>query len=211
MPLPFSSRPLAPGQSTGSASLPSLPTPEASVPASTVGFSELVAEMPDDAFVPIRWVRQRLAAEAALRDSRARPSEATRETAGPAERAVTSEQGTHEISAEEYGQRRSPRRSAEWVRDACRAGRIPSARKDGREWMIPEGAVEIERRRMPTGGVTPAVRHLRHAGPDGSTSTRRTRHATAAREPSAYPRWGDADAESATVPQPRPSRAGSGR
>lgn len=45
------------------------------------------------------------------------------------------------LTAEVYGRRHQPPRSAEWVRERCREGSIPGARKMGSAWYIPETAL----------------------------------------------------------------------
>lgn len=105
----------------------------------TPTLEELLCELPDDLAVPVRWVRHRLELD------RRRTSGVRRldQKATP----ISAAESHAELSAEEYGNRRVPQRTAEWVRDACRAGTIPGARKDGLAWLIPVSALAQEQHR----------------------------------------------------------------
>lgn len=143
-----------------------------------VSLATLVAVLPDDVVVPIRWIRERLAEDARL---------ALHAVVTTPDCIPQRESEPTMLTATEYGVRRVPARSTEWVRDACRAGRIPGAQKDGAEWMIPAAALHSERRpgRQPASAPTATE----------STHPRMTRHmhisedARAKRTPG-HARWG---------------------
>ncbi len=100
---------------------------------------ELLARLPEDAVVPIRWLREQLTNEAAA------------EAHAMREHAAATVPDHALLTAAEYGARRCPPRAAEWVRDACRANMLPGARKDGREWLIPSAVLGNERPAPKTG------------------------------------------------------------
>lgn len=79
----------------------------------------MLAVLPPDTLLPVRWLRERLAlesnSEAGLRDT---------------------------MSAQEFGACRHPRRTADWVREKCALGWFEGAYKDGGEWRIPRAALQ---------------------------------------------------------------------
>lgn len=94
-------------------------TPEANQVAPPDSASLLLSDleaMPDDAMIPIRFIRQRLGA-------------------------LTKPKAARLLSVDEYGARCNPQRSCEWVREQCRVGTIAGASKSGKSWLIPEDAV----------------------------------------------------------------------
>jgi hypothetical protein len=143
VPVP-SGRPLRPGVAASNAQpltdtvTPALPEEIVSLGANTastpLSLREILASLPEDAIVPIRWLREQLVRET-LAPTPARTSETSDALAAP-----------ELLTAAEYGAKRRPTRSAEWVRDACRAGLLPGARKDGREWLIPSTTLGREKR-----------------------------------------------------------------
>lgn len=142
----------------------------------------LLAELPDEGVLPIGWFRKRLEAEALREEERARDAY---ERHSPSTAANSLGSAPTMLSAEAYGAVRQPARTAEWVRDACRAGRIPGARKDGAAWSIPatslgqeQGARSTQRPSSPDASATRAPTVL-------PTAARRTR-----KEVPTYPRWG---------------------
>ncbi len=104
----------------------------------------LVAVLPDDVVVPIRWIRERMAADQRLR---------ALAVAAAAVSVPEPQVGPGMLTAKEFGERRIPSRSAEWVQDQCRAGRVAGAQKDGHAWMIPAAALVSE-----TLPIAPVVR-----------------------------------------------------
>ena len=155
---------------------------------------ELLRELPGDATVPIRWVLERLD-----REAEAEQAAAARLSA---EERASETTGDRDLSADEYGRRRSPARSAEWVRDACRDGLIPGARKDGSEWVIPSDALGRELRaarstRIGRGAVS--------SSPVGSPAPRA--QASSARKrpvPATHRRWREPE-EAPGLKQPKVS------
>ncbi|CAN5394201.1 hypothetical protein BH09GEM1_BH09GEM1_48030 [soil metagenome] len=86
-----------------------------------------------------------------------------------------------DITAEEYGRRRAPKRTADWVRDACRDGRIPGARKDGSSWLIPASALSLEKGTPTSKQSSPDVK--RRAAPKLHRAQKEKADKTS------YPRW----------------------
>lgn len=78
----------------------------------------ILAALPPDTLLPVRWLREQLALDANV--------EATRG-------------GT--VSAPEFGALRRPPRTADWVREKCALGVIKGAFKDGGEWRVPRAAL----------------------------------------------------------------------
>lgn len=89
------------------------------------------------------------------------------------------------LSAEQYGQRRVPARSADWVRRRCAAGLLPGAFKAEGEWVVPvdaeTGSSDPDPAPPTDRAAAPVAR--RHEATPARPSKRRT--------PSAprYPRW----------------------
>ena len=125
----------------GDLELPKRPDVDAGESRSVRTLDELLCELPDDLAVPVRWVRDRL--ELDRRRTTGRGTD-------PKEFPNTVAQALSELSADEYGRRRMPPRTAEWVRDACRTGAIPGARKEGSAWLIPANALTQEPNRART-------------------------------------------------------------
>lgn len=108
------------------------------------------------------------------------PGDASLDAPTTSDVATVDASGIRWLTAREYGARRVPRRSADWVRDACLRQRIPGAVRMGKEWMIPEAALMSElttatrmtRRssevptRATSAGTEAPRRTVRHASPE---------------------------------------------
>lgn len=199
--------------------------------ARALGLSSILAVLPADATLPVWWLREKLAlADGATpadamgcvsgqalgngpeggahpRSSSLPPLDATARAAAPSRASVgplDTAQEAHEawLTVKEYGARRMPRRSADWVRSACHAGQIPGAIRTGREWLIPASllAVEAEARRgalagdaMPRATVPGGAADKRSHAPTYRQGSALPSHATTTahrrgRAPAA-PRW----------------------
>lgn len=80
----------------------------------------ILASLPATTMLPAGWVLERL-------------------TSGSSP-AGHAKEGT--LSAQEFGDLRLPRRTADWVREKCAEGCIDGAYKDGGEWRIPRAALD---------------------------------------------------------------------
>jgi hypothetical protein len=154
----------------------------------------LLAELPPDGVVPIRWVRERLEAEAAYDRTAVLVTESgvgpPQPGAGSSERMGPVSADLRDwLSAQEFGARRYPARSAEWVRDACRAGEIPGAQKEGAMWLIPSTALQTAISRAPRFVKTAAERPQRSDRSANRDPKPRGRSTTGS-APVTYPRWG---------------------
>lgn len=79
------------------------------------------------------------------------------------------------VSAQEFGDLRVPRRSADWVRDRCAEGRIEGAYKDGGEWRIPRAALtQPIQQQAPRESVVPTIERSSRRAKSGAP---------------AFPRW----------------------
>ena len=88
----------------------------------------VLAALPPMTLLPAGWLRDRLDAED--------------EAAGAASMASAAAPGVDAslaafLTAAEFGARRVPRRSADWVREQCARGRLADAYKEGGAWYIP--------------------------------------------------------------------------
>lgn len=123
------------------------------LPQRTAGPSlwELLDALPPDTLLPVRWIQERLSLE------------------------PHADGGRHDtLSAQEFGARRRPTRTADWVRQQCAEGRIEGAFKDGGEWRVPRSAlVQAPAHRVDSRGSAQS--------PDAS--------AAPPRGTSRYPRW----------------------
>lgn len=79
------------------------------------------------------------------------------------------------LSAQEFGDQRVPRRTADWVREKCAKGWFAGAYKDGGEWRIPRAALTQD-------GPRSRVAHRTSAIPDAPRAARQGGAPT-------YPRW----------------------
>jgi hypothetical protein len=96
----------------------------------------LLAELPDDAMLPVQWVRAQLAAE------------------GPA--SVAADTLPHDLSVKEFGAVFG--RSASTARLWCEEGKIPGAwQLNGRTWRIPPASVDLFRESQRAGTSAPAI------------------------------------------------------
>jgi hypothetical protein len=144
--------------------------------APAIPLSAILAELPDDAVLPLRWIRERIALE--LESSRASLDGSSSQPA--ADDRMKAPSAPSWLTAEGYGRTRTPERSAEWVRDACRAGLLSGARKDGRQWLIPSETTEREDRQKAGGSrLCEPAGGSRRAQPGPASRTPRGRHAPA--------------------------------
>lgn len=110
-----------------------------------VPLQAILSALPEGTMLPAGWVLARIAG-------------------------TTASAGSHErtLSAQEFGDQRIPRRTADWVRQQCAEGRIEGAFKDGGEWRVPVSALtqQIPRSRsaqqIPT--INSDARPARHGG-----------------------------------------------
>lgn len=104
---------------------------------------EILEALPPDTLLPVRWILERLSREPHMYGA-----------------------NHHTLTAQEFGERRRPTRTADWVRQQCAEGRIAGAFKDGGEWRVPVAALDQ---------VAPVHRREATAGPPEAASR--------------YPRW----------------------
>lgn len=116
-----------------------------------VSLHAILSALPQETMLPAGWVLERIAGSSA---------------------SAASLQGT--LSAQEFGDQRVPRRTADWVRQQCAEGRIEGARKDGGEWRVPISSLALPLR--------PRAGEIGAASYDAS-STDRSNGAPI------YPRW----------------------
>ncbi|MBI3568907.1 MAG: hypothetical protein HY084_11980 [Gemmatimonadetes bacterium] len=115
---------------------------EAQSAASPPALESLLAWMPDEALLPVHWLRAALAAE----------------------RARAADPGIPEmLTTTAFCEHYRPARTAEWVRDMCNAARFPGAVRRGRQWLIPsaclmEGPTPANTERFDAGATLPASR-----------------------------------------------------
>lgn len=76
----------------------------------------LLGELPDEASVPVGWLRKRLATEASP------PSLM--------------------LTCAEFAAQHRPVRSSEWARRHCRSGHLTGATKVGGDWLIPAALLD---------------------------------------------------------------------
>lgn len=88
----------------------------------------LLSALPPMTLLPAGWLRERLDAE----DGPAGASGVPRGDAAHADLALP-----EFLTAAEFGARRMPRRSADWVREQCARKRLADAYKEGGVWYIP--------------------------------------------------------------------------
>lgn len=88
----------------------------------SVSLRTLLASLPPETRLPVGWLLARL-------DDRGTP---------PIQKAEV-----ELLSAEEFGTRRVPKRSADWVREQCVAGLFATAYKEGGRWVIPSDELEL--------------------------------------------------------------------
>ena len=86
------------------------------------GVPQVLEGLPNDAMLPVRWVRELFAAWGELH-------------LGPAALPAM-------LTTDQFAEHYAPKRSAEWVRDMCNADRFPGATRHGRQWLIPVECLE---------------------------------------------------------------------
>jgi len=112
----------------------------------------ILSALPEGTMLPAGWVLARIAGTGASTGSRA----AT-------------------LSAQEFGDQRVPRRTADWVRQQCAEGRIEGAFKDGGEWRIPLSALTQQIPRSRSAQQIPTINNDARPARQGGVPT--------------YPRW----------------------
>jgi hypothetical protein len=121
----------------------------------------LLASLPPETRLPAGWLLERL------------PSEHT---------ASRQSFRVELLSAEEFGSRRVPKRSADWVREQCVAGVFTGAYKEGGKWVIP--STELTPRPAPRDHAVSDDRDVSHLGDREASGGARARAARGN-----HPRW----------------------
>lgn len=117
-----------------------------------VSLRAILAALPEDTMLPAGWVLARIAGRESQRAGSVPDT----------------------LNAQEFGEQRVPRRTADWVREKCAEGRFDGAHKDGGEWRIPRSALQ-----------TKVPRARSNQLPGGQTETPDGRQ----RRLPAFPRW----------------------
>lgn len=115
--------------------------------------------LPDETLIPWGFVRRELVAkEAAESGSHVSPIPQLTPTPEGVAREKTGETGRdilpEWLTPDVYGSHLPIKRTAGWVRDECRARRIPGAKKVGREWVIPKSALDLTHTRLADATLT---------------------------------------------------------
>ena len=121
----------------------------------------LLASLPPETPLPAGWLLERL---------------------HPEHTAPTQSFEVKLLSAEEFGSRRVPKRSADWVREQCVAGVFAGAYKEGGKWVIP--STELTLRPAPRDQAVSDERDVSDAGGREASGGARARAARGK-----YPRW----------------------
>lgn len=84
-----------------------------------VSLHSILAALPQGTMLPAGWLLERISGQGGVAAS------------------------THAdtLSAQEFGEQRVPRRTADWVREKCAEGWFEGAYKEGGEWRIPRAAL----------------------------------------------------------------------